>query len=171
MNSSDCKTEFIRKCFREVLDDGQPHRYKDILNYIRQHAIGSEFEGAIEQNNAVLAFGKELNKADSPYVRVRHGIYQKIPLCALQDQQLNKQLIELHRFLDQAVSLQEQMANAYAEGCNDWPDYEDRFGACWRTADTAIDEAIDCLAAWIAETEDFDMAPQNHQQAVPEMQM
>lgn len=141
------------------------------MNYIRQHAIGSEFEGTIEQNNAVLAFGKELDKDDSPYVRVRHGIYQKIPLCTLQDQQLSKQLIELHRFLDQAVSLQEQMATAYAEGSNFWPDYQERFGACWKSADTAIDEAIDCLAAWIAETEDFDMNPQNHQQSVPEMQM
>lgn len=171
MNSSNSKTEFIQKCFRDLLDDGQPHRYREILDYTRQQAVGTEFEGTIEQNNVVIAFGQHLNDPDSPYGRVRHGVYQKIPHSVLQDQQLNKQLTALHRFLDQAVALQEQMGEAYA-GCKDnWPDSSERFSAFWKSADKAVDETIDCLAAWIAETEDFDMELQGQQQTSPMMQM
>lgn len=135
MNNNTSKTEFIQRCFQELLNDGQPHRYREILDYIRQQAVGTEFEGTIEQNNAVIAFGQHLNEPDYPYGRVRHGVYQKIPLCALQDQQLNKQLTDLHRFLDQAVALQEQMAEAYAKSSDNWPDSQERFNAIWTIAD------------------------------------
>lgn len=44
MNDCISKTEFIQKCFQEKLDDGQPHRYREILEYIREQAAGTEFE-------------------------------------------------------------------------------------------------------------------------------
>lgn len=119
----------------------------------------------------MIAFGKYLNEPDSSYARIRHGVYQKIPVSLLQDQQMNNQLILLHRFLDQTVALQEQMANAYQEGTKDWPDAQEQFHAIWKSADNKVDELIDSLSVWIAETEDFDMTTQNIQQAPQGMQL
>lgn len=171
MKETISKTEFIQRCFREMLDDGQPHRYRDILEYIREQAMGTEFEGTIEQNNAVLAFNSCLNGPDSPYGRVRHGVYQKVSPATLQDRQMNRQMTVLHRFLDQAIYLQEQMRETHTQGCESWPDAQDRFGAIWKSAEGKVDELIDCLTAWIAETEDFDMELQAKQRLSPQLQM
>ena len=48
------KNEFVLNCFRELLDDGEPHRYREIIDYVREQAKGTQYEGTIEQNNLVL---------------------------------------------------------------------------------------------------------------------
>ena len=45
MNEHLSKSDFIAQCFRERLDDGQPHSYQDILEYIRAQAVGTAYEG------------------------------------------------------------------------------------------------------------------------------
>ena len=32
------KNEFVLNCFRELLDDGEPHRYREIIDYVREQA-------------------------------------------------------------------------------------------------------------------------------------
>ncbi len=171
MNYSTSKAEFIQKCFQEKLDDGQPHRYREILEYIRQRAVGTEFEGGIEENNTVIAFGKYLSDPDASYARIRHGVYQKIPIPQMQYRQVNRQLTSLYHFLDQAVALQEQMAEVYNEGCANCPDSRERFGGIWKSANQKVDELIDGLSVWLAETEDYGTPVQDEQQSPQEMQM
>ena len=71
------KSEFVLNCFRELLDDGEPHRYREIIDYVREQAKGTQYEGTIEQNNLVLPISKKLEDPAFPYARVSHGIYQK----------------------------------------------------------------------------------------------
>ena len=39
------KNEFVLNCFRELLDDGEPHRYREIIDYVREQAKGTQYEG------------------------------------------------------------------------------------------------------------------------------
>lgn len=71
------KNEFVLNCFRELLDDGEPHRYREIIDYVREQAKGTQYEGTIEQNNLVLPISKKLEDPAFPYARVSHGIYQR----------------------------------------------------------------------------------------------
>lgn len=41
------KNEFVLNCFRELLDDGEPHRYREIIDYVREQAKGTQYEGTI----------------------------------------------------------------------------------------------------------------------------
>ena len=38
------KNEFVLNCFRELLDDGEPHRYREIIDYVREQAKGTQYE-------------------------------------------------------------------------------------------------------------------------------
>lgn len=164
------KSEFVERCFRERLDDGQPHSYRDILEYIREQAVGTEFEGSIEQNNAVLSFRKCIESPDSPYGRMRHGVYQKVAPSVLQDCRLCTALTELHGLLDRSLSLQKALAEIHAKCRENWPENVDSFDAVWKSTDKNLDTAIDCLSAWIADIEDLNMEPQEETE-VPFMGM
>ena len=61
------KNEFVLNCFRELLDDGEPHRYREIIDYVREQAKGTQYEGTIEQNNLVLPISKKLEDPAFPY--------------------------------------------------------------------------------------------------------
>lgn len=160
MKTNMVKNEFVERCFRERLDDGQPHSYRDILEYIRKQAIGTEFEGSIEQNNAVISFKKCIESPDSPYGRVRHGVYQKVTPSVLHDRQIDTVLTELHALLNRSISLQNDMEKIHTKCCENWPEAIDSFNAVWKSTDKNLDTAIDCLSAWIADIEDLDMKPQ-----------
>lgn len=73
MNDKIKKSEFICDCFKAVLSDGKPHRYREILNYTRQQAKETKFDEEIEQNNMVQYINTLIGKSDSKYERVRHG--------------------------------------------------------------------------------------------------
>ena len=36
MDNNISKAEFLRNCFKEMLDDGKPHRYRELLEFARQ---------------------------------------------------------------------------------------------------------------------------------------
>ena len=80
------KNEFVLNCFRELLDDGEPHRYREIIDYVREQAKGTQYEGTIEQNNLVLPISKKLEDPAFPYARVSHGIYQKTEQSPVQQE-------------------------------------------------------------------------------------
>lgn len=166
------KSDFVVQCFQKRLDDGQPHSYRDILDYIREQAVGTVYEGTIEQNNAVLSFKKCMEQPDSPYGRVRHGVYQKASPSALQDRKICDQLVKLRSLLDRSLALQKEMKELHANCCAEWPDAEEAFNAEWNSTNKNLDASIDCLTAWIADVEDLEMKPQEETDSLSmEMQM
>ena len=38
MSDYNRKNEFVLDCFRQLLDDGKPHRYREIIDYVREQA-------------------------------------------------------------------------------------------------------------------------------------
>ena len=45
------KSEFLREAAKELLEDGQPHSYGEIVKFIRGRAEGTNWEGQVEVNN------------------------------------------------------------------------------------------------------------------------
>ena len=50
MDNNISKAEFLRNCFKEMLDDGKPHRYRELLEFARQQIQGTRFEEKIQPN-------------------------------------------------------------------------------------------------------------------------
>ena len=94
------KNEFVLNCFRELLDDGEPHRYREIIDYVREQAKGTQYEGTIEQNNLVLPISKKLEDPAFPYARVSHGIYQKTEQSPVQQESVGCHTPSAYDLLD-----------------------------------------------------------------------
>lgn len=148
------KADFIRKCFRELLFDGEPHRYMDIVAYTREQAKGTEFDGAIEQNNLSQAFKKELEVTDSPYTRLRFGLYQmQYPaMTALAED--TSQAESIYDILDMAIALQAKMEQLQTEQKYKAEDSEVAAIVAGKVTMEHMDQTIDYLSAWVAEIED-----------------
>ena len=115
MNDNTKKADFISDCVKALLSDGEPHRYREILNYTRLKAKGTRFDGEIEQNNMVQYINALIGKSDSRYERVRHGIYQMKTSQRIAESALDNQFDKLYSMLDCACDLKEQMKKAYTE--------------------------------------------------------
>ncbi len=161
------KADFIRECFRELLSDGDPHRYMEIVAYTREQAKGTEFEGMIEQNNLSQAIKKELEVADSSYTRLRFGLYQmQCPtMTALVEDTSRAESI--YDILDMAIALQAKMEQAQAERQYKTDDSEAADIVAGKITMERMDQTIDCLSAWVAEIEDAMDAPQTQQESTP----
>lgn len=99
MNDNIKKADFICDCVKAVLSDGEPHRYREILNYTRLKAKGTRFDGEIEQNNMVQYINALIVKSDSRYERVRHGIYQMKTSQRIAESALDNQFDKLYSML------------------------------------------------------------------------
>lgn len=156
MNDKMKKSDFICDCFKAVLSDGEPHRYREILNYTRQQAKGTRFDGEIEQNDMVQYFNALIGKPDSKYERVRHGIYQKKTPQRIAESAMDTQSDRLYSMLDCACNLKEQMKTAYTVCCQTFPEMRaDLSGEFKHTLDS-LDESINGLSAWIAKMDDWE---------------
>lgn len=171
MSEAKRRTGFVRDCFRAVLNDGEPHRYREILEYARQQAQGTEFEGEIEPNNIVLAFNALIGNADSEYERVRHGIYQKrTPESVMQ----STSVIEgdtLYDILDAACDLHTKMKSAFARLSEKLPEAIDLIQPDSQFALEHLDQSIDGISGWIAHMEDIADGEELTESEAPTMQM
>ncbi len=72
------KADFIRNCFKELLNDGQRHSFNEILEYINRKSEMTSFEEYFD--SAIVLNGlKMILKKDNPeYVKVGHAVYQKV---------------------------------------------------------------------------------------------
>jgi len=77
MDNNISKAEFLRNCFKEMLDDGKPHRYRELLEFARQQIQGTRFDEKIQPNLFIQYVNSVIKKPDSNYERVQFGIYQK----------------------------------------------------------------------------------------------
>lgn len=150
---------FVREQFKNFLEDKQPHRYRDILEYVRGKAEGTEHEGLVEQNNMVMALKKLVDDPTSGYVRVRHGVYQKCaPQMAVEWKPADA-LSMLYGLLDEACVLQVRLNDIYIQQKNEQPKAAQVNAPIYSATAERLDTMIDCLTAWIADTEDMSDVP------------
>ncbi len=167
MNKNMTKADFIRNCFCEVLEDGKSHRYREIYDYACTKSVGTTFEGQLDLRNFILAFSNHLEQPDFPYMRVRFGYYQKMTpamICgAVGDRQLNR----VYELLDAATALQQKARDVYTDEFAHTNDDDAPVSQIYKSVYRKSDELIDCLSAWLAETEDLLNEVEQHQEAEP----
>lgn len=71
------RSQFFKKAAKELLADGQPHSYGEIVQYIRTQAKGTCLDGSIESNNVWQSLRSMMQEPESPYQKVKWGTYQK----------------------------------------------------------------------------------------------
>lgn len=119
--------------------------------------------------NFILAFSNHLEQPDFPYMRVRFGYYQKMTpamICgAVGDRQLNR----VYELLDAATALQQKARDVYTDEFAHTNDDGAPVSQIYESVYRKSDELIDCLSAWLAETEDLLNEVEQHQEAEPEI--
>lgn len=102
------RSQFFKKAAKELLADGQPHSYGEIVQYIRTQAKGTCLDGSIESNNVWQSLRSMMQEPESPYQKVKWGTYQKgspqnlnaKPVMDTRDLQR-----EIYQIVDQTVGL------------------------------------------------------------------
>ena len=152
------KTEFQKKAAKELLADGQPHSYREIVQYIRRQAEGTELEGQIEVNNVWQALHGIMKEPGSPYQRVRWGIYQKGPPQTMGvGAEMPGGQSTIYQLMDQAVNLMEQV-NDYCVAEQSSPELAGRkepLAAIRQQTVQSMDLVVTGLTCWVAELEDW----------------
>lgn len=155
MSYAQTKADFVRDCFRDILSDGEPHRYREILDYIREQAEGTEFEGTFEQNNMVVDIRPLIGNTDSEYARIKHGIYQLKPPEEIIDTASDGQKGDFYSLLDHFCELQNELQDTIAEYGKAFPDAPKFIATDYQYAEKCLDESINGISAWIAHIEDY----------------
>ena len=109
MDNNISKAEFLRNCFKEMLDDGKPHRYRELLEFARQQIQGTRFDEKIQPNLFIQYVNSVIKKPDSDYERVQFGIYQKKSPQRKLEIKSDNELDRLYSMLDCSCALKEQM--------------------------------------------------------------
>ena len=73
-------TEFIRKHFRELLEDGEPHKFKEIFDYINARVKEENALGAFLPNQVGLAIYPLLKGEPTAYTKVSRGTIRRLAL-------------------------------------------------------------------------------------------
>ena len=152
------KNKFILSCFQKLLDDGEPHQYREILNYVREQAKGTQFEGTIEQNNLVLPIRNKLEDPAFPYERVSYGFYQKVELRTAAQEEVALHADSVYDLLDNAFSLQRQMETVHKT-------QQEQFSSSkilensFQVVSGHLETLLDSMSMWIADMEDLTQEP------------
>ena len=142
-------TEFIRKHFRELLEDGEPHKFKEIFDYINERVREENALGAFLPNQVGLAIYPLLKGETTAYTKVSRGYYQKI------GPQLENQesLTFWNKVLDRAFNLQALLQEGFSQD-EPMPNMTSieaqNYKAIGKVTIASIDTAIDGIAAWLA---------------------
>ena len=156
------KTEFQKQAAKELLADGQPHSYAEIVRYIRKQAEGTELEGQIEVNNVWQALRGIMKEPGSPYQKVKWGIYQKDPPQTMgAGTELPGGQSTIYQLIDQAVSLMEQVEDycAAEQSRPELAGQQKAFAAIRQQTVRNLDLAVTGLSCWAAELEDLHETP------------
>ena len=105
MDNNISKAEFLRNCFKEMLDDGKPHKYRELLEFARQQIQGTRFEEKIQPNLFIQYVNSVIKKPDSNYERVQFGIYQKKSPQKQLEIKADNELDRLYSMLDCSCAL------------------------------------------------------------------
>ena len=166
------KSEFVLNCFRELLDDGEPHRYREIIDYVREQAKGTQYEGTIEQNNLVLPISKKLEDPAFPYARVSHGIYHKTEQSPVQQESVGCHTPSAYDLLDILFVVQRQMEVIHKTQQEEFPSSK-TLEQSFQVVSGHLETLLDSMSMWIADMEDLTQEPpQEHKnEALTGMQM
>lgn len=156
------KSEFLREAAKELLEDGQPHSYGEIVRFIRGQAEGTNWEGQVEVNNVWHVLDDLVKTTDTPYEKARRGVYQKnapstLPLIT------QNQVISLYDILDQAVDLLEKLEQYHNAAQSD-PNLAingEMQNTIYASTFQEFDHGVDWLTYWLAEIEDQKEDTQN----------
>ena len=174
MDNNISKAEFLRNCFKEMLDDGKPHRYRELLEFARQQIQGTRFEEKIQPNLFIQYVNSVIKKPDSDYERAQFGIYQKKSPQRKLEIKSDNELDRLYSMLDCSCALKEQMEKAYTDCCVVFPENREELAGAFKHTFESLDESINGLSAWVAYMEDLsDMIYEeaDDETEVPAMQM
>ena len=157
------KNEFVLICFRELLDDGEPHRYREMIDYVRELAKGSQYEGTYEQNNLVLPISKKLEDPAFPYARVSHGIYQKTEQSPVQQESVGCHTPSAYDLLDILFVVQRQMEVIHKMQQEEFSSSKSLENAL-QVLSEHLESLLDCKSMWIGDMEDLTQVPlQEHE--------
>ena len=153
--------EFSRKCFRDLLEDGQPHTFKEITDYIMRQAEGGDFDGAFTPGKINIAI-TQLTRCKNPeYGRIERGVYQKGCIDPVLESPIE---FDWYQVLDKAVELQELMSAGFEELQTKraiTPDEKDNFQNQPDRCAQIINRLIDEIAVCCAQAEDRDYVIDN----------
>ena len=154
------RSQFFKKAAEELLADGQPHSYGEIVQYIRTQAKGTCLDGSIESNNVWQSLRSMMQEPESPYQKVKWGTYQKgspqnlnaKPVMDTRDLQR-----EIYQIVDQTVGLLDRFEEycSAAQKDIDLADGHEVFTAIHRQISHSLDNAITGLSCWVAELENI----------------
>lgn len=156
------KSVFLRETAKELLEDGQPHSYGEIVKFIRGQAEGTNWEGQVEVNNVWHVLVDLVRSPDSPYGKARRGVYQKNVPSVLPPL-IQTQTISLYDILDQAVDLLEKLEQYHHAAQND-PDpamNSEMQNTIYASTFQEFNRGVDWLTYWLAEIEDQKEDEQN----------
>lgn len=149
-------SEFARERFKELMADGQPHSFKDIVDYVVRQAGERGFQGEYYPSKIWMAITQLTKKADSEYVRIQHGVYQKGGQAMTVSESTSS---SWERVLDKAVELQELLRAGFSQEApmpDMTPEETHNYEAISNSTAAGIDEVVEGIAAWLAQMEDHD---------------
>ncbi len=148
------KGVFVQQCVAEVLADGKPHKYREIFDYTKEKAIGTEFEGGIEVNNMVILM-QPCIKDGADYMRVRHGVYQLRSAVPPEQQPVTASENEMYSMYDKAEELKVHVDKIYQEACESDAKLAERLAPSHKMITEHLDKVMDGMSFWFADYEDY----------------
>ena len=139
---------FVRKCFMDLLADGNPHAYYEIADYVQKRSQAENRPWRTGTNNISNALKGLVEDEGNPYARIRHGWYQMLREPVLD---------QCTDILDKAMELQERMTAAsqnLPEGLSE--EQREAFGNLKKLSDEAIDKTVSLISFWMADLEDVE---------------
>lgn len=164
------KTEFVQNCFKELLADGQPHKYSEIVDYTKKKSLSTEFCGGIDRTGVVLYIRFLLNGDDAEYVRLSHGLYQKKTPELIFNMKTESQGSSVYSALDDVTEMQKYMKNICNDCCAAFPQIEKNIRGAFKVVDEGFNKCLDGLSFCMADIEDLDFDESNLAQT-PEMKL
>ncbi len=164
------KADFIRTCFRDCLKDGQPHNFKELLEYVQKEAMGTPYEGKIDRNTLGVYCQKILNDPAQCYNKLSRGVYQKgLPkgeLGAITDEHMS-QLYELY---NRAHNLALGILDMHHQYSTEFPQTAKSLSSEYRDMLDGIGKCTSALNFWIAGMENpiLDIQTEQNQEEAEE---
>ena len=154
------RNQFLKDAAKELLADGEPHSYGELVQFIRSRAEGTCLEGQIEVNNVWQSLHSLVKEPGSPYQKVKWGTYQKDPPQSIIPEPAFEYLggqSEIYQIMDQAISLLDQFENCCSRMQKDaqLPCGHEGLKAIRQQITQSLDDAVTGLSCWAAEMEDL----------------
>jgi len=151
-------SEFARECFKELMEDGQSHSFKEITDYVIRQSKEKRFLAEYTTGKIWMAITQLTKKPDSEYTRIGYGVYKK---CGQEMAITEPSQSSWEHLLDKSVELQELLSEGFSpmEPLPDMtPDEMYNYNVISKNVASDIDRVIEGIAALLAQMEDHEHA-------------